>query len=121
MLGRQYQVSWAVLDYRPGSDYYCPERTTLAGKVAHEVNCIAVDNEESRYLLEMRTLEAMKPKLGTKFLNEDTSGVGTGFIQPGTVSAMNSMRGFIVSTFPTLFPLARCANTPVENQGNNSR
>ncbi|RQM05217.1 hypothetical protein DH86_00004234, partial [Scytalidium sp. 3C] len=72
-----------------------PKRTTLVGRIAHEVNCVAVENEESERLLAERTLEAMRPKLGTKFLNEDVSSIGHGFIQPGTVGAMNTFGGFI--------------------------
>ncbi|TVY85447.1 Transcription initiation factor IIF subunit beta [Lachnellula suecica] len=72
------------------------ERTTLVGKVAHEVNCIAVDNEESQRLLSMRTLEAMRPKMHTKFLgSEDVTSVGGGFIQPGTIAAQNQWDAFI--------------------------
>jgi transcription initiation factor TFIIF subunit beta len=73
-----------------------PKRTTLAGKVAHEVNCVAVENEESQRILAERTLEAMRPKRFTKFLNEDVSAAGKGFIQPGTIGAQNTFGGFIV-------------------------
>lgn len=45
-------------------------------------------------------LEETKPKVATKFLNEDVSGVGTGFVQPGTVGAMNAFGGFIVRSQP---------------------
>jgi len=86
--------------YQPYFRKAIPKRTTLAGKVAHEVNCVAMENEESERLLAERTLEAMKPKLGTKFLNEDVSTVGTGFIQPGSVGAMNSFGGFIKTKGP---------------------
>jgi transcription initiation factor TFIIF subunit beta len=74
------------------------ERTTLQGKVAHEVNCVPVDNDESQRILSMRTLEAMKPKMHTKFLGaEDVTSVGGGFIQPGTIAAQNQWDAFIVS------------------------
>ncbi|CZT00396.1 related to transcription initiation factor TFIIF subunit [Rhynchosporium agropyri] len=72
-----------------------PKRTTLAGKVAHEINCIAVDNKESQHLLAVRTLEAMRPKLHTKFVKEDLAMLGPGFIQPGTIHAQNSFNDFI--------------------------
>ena len=55
-----------------------------------------MENEESERLLAERTLEAMRPKLGTKFINDDVSGIGNGFIQPGTVGAMNTFGNFIV-------------------------
>ncbi|RAL66238.1 hypothetical protein DID88_005909 [Monilinia fructigena] len=41
-----------------------------------------------------RTLEAMKPKVGTKFLNEDID-MGHGFIQPGTIKASDAFNSFI--------------------------
>ncbi|KAM0180114.1 hypothetical protein ACHAPF_002647 [Botrytis cinerea] len=71
-----------------------PKRTNLSGRVVHELSCIAVQNEESDRLLAIRTLEAMKPKVGTKFLNEDLD-VGQGFIQPGTIKASDAYRSFI--------------------------
>ncbi|KAK6584785.1 hypothetical protein PZA11_003009 [Diplocarpon coronariae] len=77
------------------------EKTTLAGKIAHEINCIAVDNQESQRLLAERTLEAMKPKLHTKFLKEDVSTLGPGFIQPGSINAQNSFNTFIKTTSQT--------------------
>ncbi|KAK2629416.1 hypothetical protein QTJ16_000236 [Diplocarpon rosae] len=77
------------------------EKTTLAGKIAHEINCIAVDNKESQRLLAERTLEAMKPKLHTKFIKEDVSTLGPGFIQPGSINAQNSFNSFIVCLQPT--------------------
>lgn len=40
----------------------------------------------------------MQPKLHTKFISDDVSGVGNGFIQPGTVGASNAFGGFIVRT-----------------------
>jgi transcription initiation factor TFIIF subunit beta len=72
------------------------ERTAIAGKVAHEVNCIAVINQESERILGQRTLDAMKPKRFTKFLNEDLSALSSGFIQPGTIHAQNTFTDFIV-------------------------
>jgi transcription initiation factor TFIIF subunit beta len=73
-----------------------PERTTLQGKVAHEVNCIAVQNEESQRILSERTLEAMRPKKHTKFINEDLSITSSGFIHAGTINAQNTFKSFIV-------------------------
>lgn len=72
-----------------------PKKTMIAGKVAHEVNCITVDNEEAQRLLAMRTIEAMKPKMHTKFLKQDFSVTRKGFIQPGSISAQNTFSGFI--------------------------
>lgn len=80
---------------------YETERTTIAGTVKHEVNCIAVVNEESDRILAQRTTEAMKPKRHTKFLNEDLSTIGTGFIQPGTIHAQNTFTDFIVCILPS--------------------
>lgn len=72
------------------------ERTVLQGKIAHELNCVAVENEESIRLLSQRTLDAMKPKVHTKFINEDLSTIGKGFIQPGAINAQNTFSKFIV-------------------------
>lgn len=74
------------------------ERTVLLGKIKHDVNCVPVENEESERIITARTVEAMQPKLHTKFINDDVSGIGNGFIQPGTVGASNAFGGFIVSS-----------------------
>lgn len=87
-------MQWAI--WRNGGADTCVERTTLAGRVIHEMNCIAVDNDESKHLLAVRTLEAMRPKLHTKFVSEDLATLGPGFIQPGTIHAQNSFNDFIV-------------------------
>ena len=77
------------------------ERTVLAGRVKHEINAVEVDNEESRRLLELRTLESLRPKLSTKFVNKDLSTLDQGLILPGTMGAMKTFGNFIVSFFLT--------------------
>lgn len=67
----------------------------IAGKIGHEVNCVAVDNQESQRILAERTLKAMRPKLHTKYIRDEDT-LGAGFIQPGTVGAQNSFNSFIV-------------------------
>lgn len=69
----------------------------MAGRVAHEVNCVAVLNEESQRLLAERTIEAMKPKTGTRIF--DASSMANGFIQPGTVRSQDAFRDFIVGLY----------------------
>ncbi|TAQ91543.1 hypothetical protein B7494_g170 [Chlorociboria aeruginascens] len=77
-----------------------PKRTTLAGRVAHEINCVPVDNAEARFLMGERTLEAMRPKLHTKFLKDDESNMAQGFILPGTVQAEGTFNNFIKTRLP---------------------
>ena len=77
-----------------------PKRTTLAGRIAHEVNCVAVENAESERLLAERTLEAMRPKMHTKFIRDGGDSIaGKGFIQPGTIGAQSTFKDFIVRLF----------------------
>lgn len=73
------------------------ERTAIAGKVKHEINCVPVENEETKYLLAVMATETMKPKHVTKFINADLESGHAGYVQPGTFGAMNAMQGFIVS------------------------
>lgn len=75
------------------------ERTTLAARVKHEVSCVAVENAESRHILAQRTIEAMKPKVHTKFITTDTSVSGGGFIHAGTIAASQAFGGMIVSFY----------------------
>ncbi|CAG8984215.1 hypothetical protein HYALB_00004198 [Hymenoscyphus albidus] len=78
-----------------------PKRTTLTGRVAHEVNCVAVENEESERLLAQRTIEAMQPKVSTMYIaDQDLNDMPTGFIQPGTVAAGQKWGTFIKTSGP---------------------
>jgi transcription initiation factor TFIIF subunit beta len=95
--GSPDKTPWKVnKTYQPYFRRAIPKKTTLAGRVAHEVNCIAVTNPESERLLAQRTIEAMRPKAGTIFLQGDNTKLANGFIEPGTMSAMGAFGGFIV-------------------------
>lgn len=74
-----------------------PKKTTLVGRVAHEVNCVPVMNPETNRILTERTLAAMKPKSSTVFL-AGNKGAEAGFIQPGTLRAAQAFGGFIKGT-----------------------
>ncbi|KAI9048098.1 hypothetical protein LZ554_007894 [Drepanopeziza brunnea f. sp. 'monogermtubi'] len=76
-----------------------PKKTTLAGRIGHEVNCVAVDNQESQRILAERTLEAMRPKLHTKYIKDEET-LGVTFIQPGTMGAQKSFNSFIKTKNP---------------------
>jgi len=80
------------------------ECTTITGRIAHEVNCVPVDNEESKYILTERTKEAMRPKHFTKFIEQDTHAVGQGFIHAGTIGASNAFGSFIVRLIHPYLP-----------------
>ncbi|EHK99267.1 putative Transcription initiation factor IIF subunit beta [Glarea lozoyensis 74030] len=85
---------------RPRQPYYkkaIPKRTTLQGKVRHEVNCVAVMNQESERLLAQRTFEAMQPKLGTKYFGkgQDLVDLGGSYVQPGSIAAQDKWGSFI--------------------------
>lgn len=73
-----------------------PKKTTLKATVAHEVNCVAVDNQESRHIIALKTAEAMKAKTGTMFLSGAASSLTNGFINPGTIQSQGAFGGFIV-------------------------
>jgi len=74
-----------------------PKKTTLLGQVAHEVNCVAVLSEEAEAILAERTREAMRPKVGTMYMQNDQLSE-RGFIQPGTVRSSGAFTGFIKNT-----------------------
>ncbi|KAL3418644.1 transcription initiation factor IIF [Phlyctema vagabunda] len=77
-----------------------PKRTVLLGRIKRDLNCVPVRNEESERIITAMTIEAMQPKLHTKYISDDVSGIGNGFIQPGTVGASNAFGGFIKTTGP---------------------
>jgi transcription initiation factor TFIIF subunit beta len=53
-------------------------------------------NEESERIIAQRTIEAMRPKAGTIFIQGDASGMANGFVQPGTIQAQEAFQNFIV-------------------------
>jgi len=71
------------------------EKTKLAGTVRHELNCVAIENDDTKRILAERTIQAMKPKAGTIFMPGEATRDGH-FIQPGTVLAQGAFGGFIV-------------------------
>jgi transcription initiation factor TFIIF subunit beta len=81
-----------------------PKKTTLAGKVKHEVNCVAVDNAESAYLMAVRTMEAMKPKTTTLHATNESAR----FVEMGTVRDQDVFGGFIVSHVPRELYISKC-------------
>lgn len=81
-----------------------------------------MENEEARQLLAMKTLEAMKPKFFTKFVDDDLSSNRAGFIQPGTVAGMNAFGGFIVSSsINALLSILYTNYTAQKNKGTATR
>jgi transcription initiation factor TFIIF subunit beta len=70
------------------------EKTTLAGKFGHEMNCLPVRTEETQYLLRTMNDDAMKPKVETSIINSfDPSGV----IQAGAHVANDKFSNLVVS------------------------
>ncbi|KZF23855.1 hypothetical protein L228DRAFT_246706 [Xylona heveae TC161] len=77
-----------------------PKQTAMVGQVQHEVNCLPVENEESRNIMERWTLEKTKPKRETKFLSGNVGAHGGNLLQPGTLGAAGNFGGFIKTTGP---------------------
>lgn len=85
------------------------ERTTLKARIRHDVSAVPVHNAEAKHWMITRTNDAMKPKVQTTYINEDTSVAGAGFVHAGTVGANASFGGFIVRcAFTTMFMLTFC-------------
>ena len=58
------------------------EKTILAGKFAHELQCHPVMNAETQHILTTRATDAMKPKATTRMMT-GARGMPTGIIQAG--------------------------------------
>lgn len=104
---RQYRVS---IKLRNGGSRLTPtERTILQGKVSRDLNCVAVDTPDTIRFLTQRTAEAMRPKLATKFVGDDTELIRKGFIIPGITSNKGFDR-FVVSIFSIyILPFLTCS------------
>ncbi|KAI0394751.1 transcription initiation factor IIF, beta subunit-domain-containing protein [Xylariaceae sp. FL0594] len=73
-----------------------PKKTTLAGKFSHEINCLPVWTEETKYILRTMNDDAMKPKVSTSIINSfDPSGI----IQAGA-HVQNDKFSNLVRTVP---------------------
>ena len=79
---------------------HCLEKTTIAGRIKHEVSCTPLPNAETDHLLQVRAMEAMKPKAQTTILGSLPYGPD-GIIHAGTQRAHEAFEGFIVREFWT--------------------
>ncbi|KAK1764683.1 putative transcription initiation factor [Phialemonium atrogriseum] len=71
-----------------------PKKTTIGGRIKHEISCTPVPNAETDHILQLRAIEAMKPKAQTTILGALPYGPD-GIIYAGTQRAHDAFEGFI--------------------------
>ena len=73
------------------------EKTAVSGRVKSEVNCLPVENEEYRRVMDQRTRQEMKPLRETQMLSGPASSHGGNVLYPGALGSSGSFNNFIVS------------------------
>lgn len=96
------------------------EQTSVAGQVQTEINCLPVENEEYRQIMEERTKQALKPKRETKFLTGNVSAHGGNLLAPGTLGAAGNFENFIVGLLNMIY-IAGIADHGTENDRSATR
>ncbi|KAL2757157.1 hypothetical protein ACRALDRAFT_1062762 [Sodiomyces alcalophilus JCM 7366] len=72
-----------------------PKRTKIAARIQYEMGCKPVDNDESRAILQLKQMEAQKPKHTLKIVDHhEISGV----IQQGSAAAQAKFGSFVKTT-----------------------
>jgi transcription initiation factor TFIIF subunit beta len=77
------------------SDKYS-EKTALVGHVRTELNCLPVENEQYRHIMDERARAELKPKRETQYLGKGTAGGNS--LNPGTLGQSGSFDNFIKPT-----------------------
>ncbi|MCJ1288316.1 hypothetical protein MMC26_007671 [Xylographa opegraphella] len=72
-----------------------PKKTSLAGKVQMELNCLPVETQEYRELMDQRTRQALTAKRETQLLPGLASSHAGNLLAPGTLGAPGSFNNFI--------------------------
>ena len=78
-------------------NHFAVERTSLAGKVHRELNCLPVETQEYRELMDQRTRQALTAKRETQLLPGLASSHAGNLLAPGTLGAPGNFNNFIVS------------------------
>ncbi|MCJ1396405.1 hypothetical protein MMC18_009295 [Xylographa bjoerkii] len=75
-----------------------PKRTSLAGKVQRELNCLPVETQEYRDIMDEKTRQAMTAKRETQLLSGLASSHAGNLLAPGTLGAPGHFNNFIKTT-----------------------
>lgn len=74
------------------------EKTAMVGFVYKEINCLPVENEEYRQVMDERTRQSMKPKRETKLMSGPVAAHAGNLLAPGTLGTPGNFETFIVMT-----------------------
>lgn len=91
------------------------EKTTIGGRIKHEISCTPVPNAETDHILQLRAIEAMKPKAQTTILGALPYGPD-GIIYAGTQRAHDAFEGFIVRAIFGVAVALTWTNRAAENR-----
>ena len=72
------------------------EKTAIAGQVRTEINCLPVENDEYRQVMDKRAKQATKPKKETQIMPGHIPSNVNNVIIPGTLGTNGSFGTFIV-------------------------
>lgn len=83
--------------YQPFYRKAIPKRTKIAARLMYELACRPVDNDESRSILQLKQIQAHKPKHELKIVDHWQM---NGVIAQGSAAAMTKFGGFVKTTNP---------------------
>lgn len=97
--GKPFPVSSSglvVLPFASTKSTCVTEKTKVAARIQYELGCKPVDNEESRAILQLKQIEAQKPKHTLKIVDHHQI---SGVIQQGSAAAQAKFGSFVVGYF----------------------
>jgi len=72
-----------------------PKKTTFVGRVQTEINCLPVENEDYRRVMDERARQELKPKRETQMLTGRASAHAGNVLNPGTLGKPGTFASFI--------------------------
>ena len=95
----------------------CSEKTAVLGHVRTEINCLPVENDEYKRVMDERANQALKPKKETQFLTGLVSSHAGNLLAPGTLGSPGNFNKFIVCAISSF---TRALLIRLENYGSNA-
>ena len=81
------------------------EKTAFIGRAEKDLNCLPVENNEYRRLLEAKAREESEPRRETQLLRGTASSLGGNVLNPGTFGKVDDQFKEFIVNLPHLSPL----------------
>ena len=88
------------------------EKTSLVGKVKTEINCLPVENDHFRQIMQERSKREFKPIRETMLLSGPASSHAGTVLNPSTAGPSGNLENFIVSILSSSYTSIDCSRKP---------